>query len=308
MTLRHLRIFLSVCECESLTMAAKRLYIAQPSVSLAIAELEKYYKVKLFDRLSRRLYITEEGKRFYEYASQIISLYDRMEESIRDSGNGGVLRVGSSITIGNFLMPGLAKSFSEICPSVEMQVMIDNSEAIEDKILSAEIDLGLIEGVTHHTQLKSEVFMDDELVLLCGRGHPLYGRDSVSVKELAGHRFILREKGSGTRELFDSSLLVHDMVIRPVWESTSTHAILHAVGAGLGLSVLPFRLAERNLAEGSLHRIAVREISFGRKFYLIHHINKYLTGYAKQFIDLVKHLESAPAVRDTDKTENPEIS
>jgi DNA-binding transcriptional LysR family regulator len=280
MTLRHLKIFITVCEQGSITAAANKLYIAQPSISLAISELESYYGVKLFDRISRKLLITEAGKHL---------LFDEMESSMKDWNNIGVLRVGSSISIGGCLIPKYVKQFSEICPQTKVQVIIDNSAAIEKRILSGDIDFGLIEGVVHKESIISENFLDDELVLICGRNHPLFDCEEISLGELMKNDFILREKGSGTRELFDSTMLINNVAVTPIWESISTHAIVQAVAEGLGLSVLPYRLVQTGLENQKIKSIKIKDISFKRKFFIIYHHNKYLNKAAKQFIDMCKN-------------------
>lgn len=286
MTLRHLKIFVAVCEADSVTKAAQSLHLAQPSVSLAITELEEYYGIRLFDRISRRLLITELGKQFLEYATHIVTLFDKMETEIRNWDTAGVLRIGSSITIGNHLIPGYVKTFRESHPQTKVQVTIDNSRNIEDRILTNDVDFALIEGIVHNEQIASKKFMEDELVLVSGQSHPLCAKDEIEIQDLMGYDFILREKGSGGRELFDSTMLVHQIEIDPLWESVSNQAIIRAVTVGLGISVLPLKLLEKELKEGSLKRIKVRDVSFRRDYFVIHHKNKYLTESAKRFIEI----------------------
>lgn len=286
MTLRHLKIFVAVCEADSVTKAAQNLHLAQPSVSLAITELEEYYGVRLFDRISRKLLITELGKQFLEYATHIVTLFDKMETEIRNWDTAGVLRIGSSITIGNHLIPGYVKIFRDSHPQTKVQVTIDNSRNIEDRILTNDVDFALIEGIVHNDQIASQKFMEDELVLVSGQSHPLYAKDEVEIQDLMGYDFILREKGSGGRDLFDSTMVVHQIEIDPLWESVSNQAIIRAVAAGLGISVLPLKLLEKELSEGSLKRIEIRDVSFRRDYFVIHHRNKYLTESAKRFIEI----------------------
>lgn len=285
MTIRHLRIFVAVCQCGSITAAARKLYIAQPSVSLAIGELERHYKVQLFDRISRKLRITESGKRLYDYAQGIVSLYGEMEERMGDQKLGGRVTVGATITIGNRLLPGLVRRFKELNPSVTVKARVDNSDGIEARVLEGELDVGLIEGVAHQPQLAAEVFLDDALTLVCGRTHSLWERASVTPEELTDFDFILREKGSGTRALFDSALLTRDISLEPIWESVSTHAILEAVAEGIGVSVLPFRLARPDVEKGRLRCKPIQGMNLKRKFYMITHKNKYLTAEALLFME-----------------------
>ncbi len=288
MTLRHMKIYVTVCECESVTAAAEKLYLAQPSVSLAIRELEEYYGVKLFDRISRRLYITELGKQFLNYATHIVSLFDEMEKEMKDWDSIGTLRVGSSITIGNYLLPQYVNRFNEQFPQMKVHVIIDNSENIEKRVMSNEIDFGLIEGITHNPQIISEKFMEDELVLICGKNHPFYNKEQIAVEVLPKYDFILREKGSGGRELFDSTMLVHNIEIKPVWESVSTRAIIKAVNEGLGLSILPYLLVKQDLESGTIKQIKIKDLTFKRHFYIIYHKNKFHTNSALKFMELCK--------------------
>ena len=131
MTLRHLKIFVAVCEEESITAAARKLYIAQPSVSFAIGELEEHYGVKLFDRISRRLYITEPGKQLLSRAREILAIFSEMEQGIRDWDSIGTLRIGTSITAGTCFLPEVAKKFYALRPQIQLQVSIENSRTLE---------------------------------------------------------------------------------------------------------------------------------------------------------------------------------
>lgn len=288
MTLRHMKIFVAVCKFGSVTKAAKNLFLAQPAVSLAISELESYYGIKLFDRISKKLFITEHGKQFLDYAAHIVALFDDMETRIKDWDYLGTLRIGSSITVGNHLLPGFIEAFKMKYPQIKLQIKIENSEDVEKRIVHNELDLALIEGAVHHPQILYEQFMDDRLVLFCGRVHPLYGQKQVHLRELEDYDFILREKGSGGRELFDSTLLVHNIQIDPVWESVSTQAIIRAVIRGFGLSVLPYLMIKPYLEKEEVSEISIREVSLDRDYYIIYHRNKFLTRSARDFISLCK--------------------
>ena len=228
MTLRHMKIFVMVCRCKSVTTAAEKLGIAQPAVSLAIKELEQYYGIRLFDRISHKMFITEEGRQLLQYANKIVALFDEIEYDIRNWDSFGILRIGSSITIGTCLMPDYVRRFRAQYPKFKVLVTIDNSAEIEKKILENQLDFALIEGAVHYDSIVCHRFLKDELVLVCGARDESYP-DEVSVEELAELPFILREKGSGTRELFDSTLLTKGITVTPEWESISTEAIVSAI-------------------------------------------------------------------------------
>ncbi len=286
MTIRHLRVFVAVCEEGSITKAGQRLFMAQPTVSFIVSELEKYYDTKLFDRISKRLHLTDAGRKLLTYAQHIISMFDKMEEEIREWNSSGTMRIGSSITIGNCLLPGLLKDFKKARPGVSVNIQVDNSGKIEQSVLNNSIDFGLIEGMSHSSLIVSEPFRDDELVLVFAPEHPWAEQQTVKAAELKGEPLLLREKGSGGREILESALLLHNIEIEPTWESSSTQAIIQAVAKGLGVAVLPMLLVENYIAQGALITRPIEGISLKRKFMIIYHKNKFLTDIAKDFIEL----------------------
>jgi len=286
MTIRHLKIFVAVCEQGSVTKAANKLYLAQPSVSLAISELEKFYGVKLFDRISRRLYLTDKGVQFLNYAKHIIHLFDELESDMKNWGNTGTLKIGSSITIGNYFLPNYVKKFQKTHPEIKVYVTIENSQIIEEHVMNNVVDFAFTEGIVDNPKLEVINFYDDELICICGPNNPLAERDEVDIQTLAKEDFIMRERGSGGRNIFDGALLAHNIQITPVWESVSTQAIIRAVSKDLGVSVLPYHLVKEALEKGNVKRIKIKEISLKRTFKIIHHKNKYLSPAIKDFINI----------------------
>ena len=286
MTLRHLKIFVAVCETGSATAAGEKLFIAQPSISLAIAELEDHYGIKLFDRISKRLQITETGKHFLQYTTHIVDLFENLEREVKNFETMGVLRIGSSITIGNYLLANYIAEFKQTHPEINVKVIIDNSDAIQQRVLTNQIDIGLIEGIMHSDYIIDQKFRDDELILICANNHPFAVQQSVELFQLKKENLILRESGSGGRELFDSTMTMLGLEISPAWESTSTQAILSAVRANLGISVLPYLLVKESLDRKEIIQFRVKEIQLKRHFSIIYHRNKFLTQSAKDFIAL----------------------
>ena len=195
MTLRHLTIFLKVYQQQHITQAAEQLNLTQPTVSLAIKELETYYGIRLFERLGRGVAPTEAGRELYRYAVHITSLFDEMETRMRNWDSMGVLRVGSSITIGTHILPSLIQSFQTSFPGMQVEAHISNSGEIENRLLSNQIDVGLIESKPAHAELYSVPFLQDSLCALTAPDHPLATRPSVTLKDLADYPFLMREKG-----------------------------------------------------------------------------------------------------------------
>lgn len=299
MTIRHLKIFVAICENDcNMTRAAEGLHMTQPAASLAIRELEQHYGVTLFDRIGRRLKITEAGKRLLEYSSHIISLFDDMEKGMRDWDSFGILRVGASITIGSQFLPNYVKAFHRQFPDTEVQVMIEPSEQLEQKILNNKLDFALIEGISHVSSLVSEEYMDDRLTIICPPDRGFHQGQQISIDEFRRQKFLLREKGSGTRETFERVIEEAGFSVFPLWEAVSTTALVNAVINGLGISVVPYRMVAGALRRGLVISIGVEGLSFRRKFHIIYHREKFLTSSAKSFIDLCRSYEARHPVHD----------
>ena len=285
-------IFRTVCENGfNSTKAAEVLHMTQPAVSLAIKELEQYYGVHLFDRIGRRLQITDAGKHFLQYAIHISDLFSDMETGLRDWDSKGVLRIGASITIGSQFLPRYVKAFTEICPGLDVRVTVDQSERLEQKIMANELDCALIEGIAHDPNIVSEAYMEDHLSVICSRDKGWKQGQVVSIEDFQRQRFLLREIGSGTREVFDRVVEQAGIHITPVWEAMSTTALVNAVINGLGIAVLPHRMILPALRQGLVCTVKVEGLSFSRNFHIIYHKDKFLTASAKRFINLCRDFE-----------------
>lgn len=295
MTIRHLRIFLAVWEsgCNT-TRAAASLRLSQPAVSLAIRELEEYYGVALFDRLGRRLRITPAGERFQGYACQILSLFDDMEKSIKNWDYAGILRVGASITIGSRFLPRYVKEFSRLCPGIEIRAVVEPSDALEEKLLDNRLDLALVEGVPHSPSLRAEEYMEDRLAVIVPAEGAFAPGQVLSLEDFRRQRFLLRERGSGTRDVFDRVTEAAGFSVSPLWEAMSTTALVNAVAEGLGIAVLPERLVAQAVREGRVLQVTVQGLDFRRKFSILYHREKHFTAAAGAFVRLCR--EGVPEI------------
>lgn len=253
-----------------------------------MAELEEYYGVRLFDRIGRRLYLTEAGRRMWEYAVHICGLFDDLEKGLRGWDEQGVLRVGASITIGSQFLPGYVDAFRAAHPGVDVRVWVGPSEQLEEKLLHNTLDVALMEGPVHGSALTAEEYMADTLAVVCAPGRPFTQGQTVPLDAFRVQRFLLREKGSGTREQFDSAAAAAGFTVAPVWESTSTLALVNAATRGLGVAVLPLRMAADALEKGQVAVFRVDGLDLSRKFRLVHHRDKFLTASAREFLALCR--------------------
>ncbi len=278
-----------MCDCGcNTTKAAEQLHMTQPAVSLAISELENYYGVRLFDRISRRLYLSEAGRRFREYSRSISLTFDDMEKTVREWEKNGVIRVGASISIGSMLLPDYTARFRAEHPDTAVRVKVDRSDRLERATLQNEIDFALMEGIVHDENLVSEDFMEDSLAVIAS-SEQFENGTVIAPDEFLRMDFLLREHGSGTREVFDSTLAALEYPLpEPVWESLSTAALMNAACAGLGVAIIPKRMADEKIAGGRVAQLFVDGIEFKRKYKIVYHKNKHLTAAALDFLDMCR--------------------
>ena len=286
MTLRHMRIFQKIYETQSVTRAAEALHMTQPAVTRALQELEKYYGLRLFERLNRRLTVTEAGRRMYDYALHLTETFDTMEKSLRDWERQGVLRVGASVSLGCSLLPQLARTFQEEHPGVEVRVCIANGELLRRDLLENRLDLALLEGEENGADLMLTPFAAGEMALIVPPGHPLARAGGATLAQAAAYPLLLRETGSATRRFLDQLLMSRGLAVQPVWESASTQALLSAVREGLGITLVPWALARQTVLRGEAERCPVTDAELIRRRYVAWHPSKYVTGTMRAFVNL----------------------
>jgi LysR family transcriptional regulator, transcriptional activator of the cysJI operon len=289
MDLRHLRIFLTVCETGSMTRAAESLFMTQPSVSQVIAELEKEYGVRLFERLNRRLYITTAGERLRSYASHILNLSGQARKELADMSAGGSIRIGASLTIGAHLLPGIVNAYRLMIPSVDIFTQVDNTSVIEQQILEDRLDLGLVEGPIYSPHMREEKLSDDNLVIICGPGHPFWNQPKIKIAELVGKAFIIREPGSGTRNIFERLMNEAGANWKIAGVYNNTEAIKYAIRGNLGLAVVPYISVEEEISRGLVREIEVKGLNLKRKFNLVYHRDKFFTHAIHTFIRVCRN-------------------
>lgn len=277
MTLRHLRIFVSVATHGSMSAAAKELYISQPSVSQAVRELEEFYGVLLFDRLAKRLYITAAGRQLLHSAQQVTAQYAQMEKAMREQQITQTLRVGASLTVGTCVLPQALAMVQTLCPGVHTNVQVNNTMVMEQQLLNGTLDAAVVEGNVTSTELVCTPVMPDELVLVCAKEHPLYARSQLCAQDLAGYGFAMRERGSGTRALFEHYANVHNLRIDTLWEAPCPEALRRAVLCCGCLAVISERLVAQEAIDGSVRIWRADGKEWQRSFKLVTHKDKCLT-------------------------------
>lgn len=289
MTIRHLRIFIEVVDSGKMSTAATRLYISQPTVSQAIRELEQHYGVLLFERLNKKLFITEKGKRLLSYARNVVKQFDDMEEMMLTDNYVEKIRIGATITVGNCILGGVIKNFKETNPHVETYSYVGNTRDIEEKLLISELDIGIVEGKVKSSDLISIPEVDDFLVLVCSTKHPFANKKTIKLKDLESERFAMREQGSGTRELFERYMQEKGIPIKIAFEGNSSASIKKSVIDNQCLAVISIRLVEEEVKSGKIHVIQNKDSDWDRYFNVVYHKNKAVTDEMESLIEVVKN-------------------
>ncbi len=291
MTIRHLKIFIAVATCGKMRLAAENLYISQPAVSQAIKELESYYHVTLFERLSHRLYLTEEGKKLLSHARYVVDSFDNLDLMMRKQGTAPLLRVGGSVSVGTYLLNDILDKMEHHIKDLQFKVIINNTSMIEELIKTSELDIALIEGALSYEELVQIPIYEDELVVIVGKGHPLFTTETITLDELENQVWISREEGSMTRNQYEQLLLEKQYTIKHKWIFSNTEAIKQAVIRGRGIAIISKMLIQKELASGELRILPVEHITVTRPIKLVYHKDKYLSEYLTAFIHICKNMD-----------------
>lgn len=277
MTIRHLKIFLAVAEHKTMSAAAEKLYISQPTVSQAIRELEEHYHGLLFERLGKKLYLTEMGDVLLPQARELVQQFQRLDEYMVNQGKNMALRLGATLTVGTCLTPEIILHLEKKFPGIEVRSYVSNTQEIEEKILKSELDAAVVEGEVQSPDLVVLPIVEDMLVLVCGQEHAFYTEKTISRNDLFYQKFAMREPGSGTRQLFEEYRKIHQIPIEISWEANCPRTLINAVIYNRALSVMSFRLLKHEIRHDKIRIFLEQNKEWNRKFKLVYHKNKYLT-------------------------------
>ena len=269
MTIRSLEIFVKVAECGKMSEVARNMYITQSSVSQAISEIEKEYGVKLFDRISKKLYLTEAGKKLLGYGRHLLAVNEEMNDCMKHCAKNIRIRVGATVTVGTCVISPIMLELYKVNPLIEPEVFVEDTRLIAKKLLNSELDIAIVEGKIKHPDIVTKSIINDNLVLICSHKHEFYKRDSIKVSELSNQPLIMRELGSGTRAQLEKQLKELKIPMNIRWSCYNSEAILRAVVDNFGIAVISELLIEDYLKKHLLWACDIEGINIG---HLILHI------------------------------------
>ena len=288
----RLYIFKTVVDRKSFSLAAQDLYMTQSAVSQYIGGLEAYYGLRLFDRMHRRISLTEAGERLYRYAVEIEKICQEADKEMRSLAGSvsGRLHIGASLTIGEYLLPKLLAGFNQLYPSVDIAMDIFNTDQITHMVLEGQVDAGFIEGMMDlPAALDSHECGRDELIIIAP-GTGTQSDEIASIEMLMDKRWIVRESTSGTRTIFETFLRKHaydPSALNVGMELGSTQAIKEAVKAGLGIAPISSLAVADEVSRGEFIILPLMEGPIKRSFSLITNRDKFKTYTTEKFLEFV---------------------
>jgi len=285
----HLRTFLAVRKHLNYTRAGEEVFLSQPAVSRQVRQLETELGVRLFEQIGKSLHLTGAGETLAAEAEKLLGAMERTAEAVRvhRSAEHGSLRIGASTTPGFYLLPTLLGRFHREYGKVALHYTVQNSLRIEQMIVRNELDLGFVGAHLSNEDLRLEAIVEDEIVCFTGPSHPLTKRRRVTATTLQGETWVIRERGSATRRLFENWFATQGGSIGPAIELGSPEAAKALVGAGVGLSFMSAHGLRAEVERGELQRIPVSGLPIRRPIFLVRHGEKRTSPVMQAFLEIV---------------------
>lgn len=263
MTIRHLQIFQTVCDCKSITSAAERLNITQPAVSIAIKELEAFYQTKLFERINRKIYLTENGNVLQQYTDTLLGQYDESISVLRNGKFFTKCRLGVNVSVAETFLSQIVSAINKEIPNIKLSIYIHNNEQIDQLLTDNQIDFAIYDKINdRETRTSMPLFQDN--IVACRSANQCYN-DNISFEQLSKMQLLLREKGSGMRNFIDSEFSKHGYTQNIVAESTSTLGLVELAETGLGYALVPQSLAEKLLSTYKIKLLSINGVNLKKK-------------------------------------------
>ncbi|WNC14678.1 LysR family transcriptional regulator [Brevibacillus brevis] len=287
---QQLLVFVTVADRQNFSRAAEELHMTQPAVSQYISSLERMIGTKLLERSNKYVRLNKAGEIVYHHAREILGLYTRMQSLVDDLMNtpSGTLTIGASYTYGEYVLPHVVALMRQYYPAITPTITIHNSTVIAEQVANRQLDVGIVEGEYIDEKMCIEPFADDRMYLIASPNHRLAGKENVSVSDLEGETWIVREAGSGTREAIEKMFRQLQIVPARRMEFGSTQVIKESVEAGLGISLLSYWAIRKERKLGTLSTLKVPGTPVTRNFSLLTKANEFHTKALDIFMDLIR--------------------
>lgn len=285
-TLRQLDVFLETARYGTISRAAGKLNITQSAASSALKELEKHCDIQLFDRIGKRLVLNDLGRAIRPKAESLVAQAKELEKDLLQKTDVGLLNVGATMTIGNYLAVGILTRYKAAHCNAEVTLEVANTHRIAEMVANFELDVGMIEGGLNHPDLTMIPWIGDEIKIICSPLHPYAQKAELTDEDLLSADWILRETGSATRQAFDNAMTDLLPKLNAPLELQHTEAIKRAVESGIGLGCLSSLALKEAFARGKLIDLPVKNRKMARQFYIVLHKDKFRSRAIDQWIEL----------------------
>lgn len=291
MDVRDLQIFLSAAKHLNYTRAGEEINLSQPSVSVRIQRLEHDLGTKLFEQLGKKIALTEAGHLFVPFANRVIGMMNDARDAIAELQGleRGSLRIGASTTPGMYVIPRAIAEFKQLHPKIQTHLSVKDTRQIEEGILKNEYDLGFVGGHLVGDDLEVEQWMTDDLILIVPLGHRLTTKSTITPRDLASEKFIIREQGSATRMVVSTHFKRCGITSDAVMEMTNPESIKKAVQNGLGVAFISAFAVETELQAKILVAVKVKNLEIHRQLKIVYRKDKHLSRTAQTFIEVERN-------------------
>lgn len=284
----RLRVFYSVATFSSFTKAAEEMFITQPAVTKNIKELESELGIRLFNRISNKITLTEAGKLLLHYTEHVLTLDKKFmfDLGVLKQKFSGDLKLGASTTIGQYVLPPILAKFKMEQPEMELSLLNDNTQRIETALIEKILDLGIVEGNSKNSQLKYIPFIKDEIVAIAHSSQPLFEKDEITLSEFKEIPLVLRELGSGSLEVITEKLRLKDVKLKDlnvVMHLGSTESIKTFLANSNSIGLISINAVSKEIANGEFKIIDIADFEIVRNFYFIH-LHGVPSGFTEMFI------------------------
>ena len=296
MNFNHLAIFDAVAREGSVTRAGERLRVSQPAVSRQLKLLEDVMGATLVDRLPKGVRLTPAGELLAGYARRIFALAEEAEAAVAELQGlkRGSLTVGASTTIGIYFLPRLLARFRRRFPQIDLHMEVSNTHVIQQYLRDRRVDVAVTEGFIHWPELEARVFLVDELVPIVPVGHPFASAGRVTLRQFCTEPLLMREKGSGTREIIEEALGRKGVEVRPMMNLGSTEAIKRSVAAGVGVAIVSALAIEQEVHVRRLVSFRLADCRLRRSLHVVQGRDRSVSKAADAFLRLLDAATPAP--------------
>ncbi|GAB3040749.1 selenium metabolism-associated LysR family transcriptional regulator [Oleiagrimonas citrea] len=288
MNLHHLSIFHAIAETGSISAAARRLHISQPALSRELKTFEERLNVPLFERVPRGMRLTQAGRVLHEHATRLFAIEHAAEAAIREiaEARSGRLTLGASNTIGTYVLPRILAGMRTQHPDIDITLFVGNTEQVSRGVVDLRFMLGFIEGPLHLEGLSAITFEEDELVPVVAKNDPLLARRRPTIEDIARQPLLMRERGSGTREVITTLLRERGIKESPrIMEFGNTEALKQAAIHGGGVAWLPRICMHAELRDGGLCELGLKSLHIRRPLKVLYRSSTQAAPLQRAFLE-----------------------